>query len=148
MIEFPWREQIEYLVSTQLAAWPYDDEEHPLPCAVVGCHEAIDSDGLLVPGGVVHEHHELGVIIPLMMESEYRTPCQEVIRLAGWEVAHITTHPSGARSTVEVQASGKRPATEARRIETCMELWGFPQPTGWDAAVEALADRIAPRRIA
>lgn len=146
MIEFPWRDQIEYLVSTQLAAWPYDDEEHPLPCAVVGCHEAIDSDGLLVPGGVVHEHHELGVIIPLMIESEYRGRL-EIIRLDGWEVAHIVEHPCG-QLYASVLGAGRVATTEATRLEACMDLWGYSRPRGWDAAVDALADRIEQRMIA
>ncbi len=138
------RDLIDDLLDTLLGEWPADERSGVRePCRL--CEQAPVADARITPDGPVHVYHTSPHVLPLAVESEHRGRL-EIVRLAGWEVAQIIAHPSGVY--VSVLGVGQRDATEATRIQVCMDLWGYTEPAGWSAGVEALADRIEQRSIA
>ena len=142
------RDLIDDLLDTLLGEWPADEMSGVRePCRL--CEQAPVTDARITPDGPVHVYHTSPHVLPLAVESEHRGRL-EIVRLAGWEVAQVMEHPCGT-THVSVLGAGRRAAADGTRdawLQVCMDLWGYTEPAGWSAGVEALADRIEQRSIA
>lgn len=136
-----WADIIRDLLSSMEGEWPADEAtgvRHP--CCL--CEHPPGTQAVLTDHGPAHVHHDtvdlLGVAV-VMGEHHDRV---ESVRLRGWEVAQVRSHPSGL--VVAVLGEGSLPTTEARWLDDALSLWGFT-PAGWDAEVEAITNRFERR---
>ena len=143
-----WADIIRDLLAGMEGEWPADESTGArYPCCL--CEHPPGTQAICTDSGPAHTHHDTVDLLGAAVVFDYQGWTKSV-RLSGWEVAQVRSHPSG-KLTVAVLGAGRRAAADGTRdawLQACMDLWGYTEPAGWSAGVEALADRIEQRRIA
>ena len=136
-----WADIIRDLLAGMEGEWPADENTGVrYPCCL--CEHPPGTQAICTDSGPAHTHHDtVDLLGAAVVMGEYHDRVESV-RLRGWEVAQVRSHPSGL--IVAVLGEGSLPTTEARWLDDALSLWGFKPTTlaGWDAEVEALADRF------
>ena len=137
-----WADIIRDLLAGMEGEWPADENTGArYPCCL--CEHPPGTQAICTDSGPAHTHHDtVDLLGAAVVIGEWHTGT-EVIRLRGWEVAQIRTHPSG-QMHVAVLGVGEQATTQRTWLDDALTLWGFTPTTlaGWDAEVEALADRF------
>ena len=137
-----WADIIRDLLVGMEGEWPADENTGVrYPCCL--CEHPPGTQAICTDSGPAHTHHDTVDLLGAAVVCDYQGWTQTV-RLSGWEVAQVRSHPSG-QLTVAVLGAGSVPTAEARWLDDALTLWGYTAPTGWDAEVDAIADRFERR---